>query len=193
MYDFEKKLFPGEKILYQGKGTPGKGERSIGGLLFVIAFCLIIQAVVIWSVNNGIGDGQYGIGIGGGIIFGFLVLFEILMVYNLIDLLFIKNRLVANSCYCLTNQRAMTYYSHKNQLVYGFLNEFDDINCSYLKGKHGDVYLGISLSENGEISIERIKRRWFDRNPQQMPIIIFKSIENPRKIEKLAKKARNEL
>ena len=57
MYDFSSNLLENEEILYQGRPVPGKGSKSIGGLIFVICFSLVTQIILIWSVITKTGDG----------------------------------------------------------------------------------------------------------------------------------------
>lgn len=113
MYNFENNLLVDEKILYQGKPTPGKGGKSVGGLLFLICFALGIQALMILSVVTKTGDGAGGINLGFIIIFLAATLFLGLGVYGLFYNLFLKKKQVADDFYCLTNKRAMKYEAKK--------------------------------------------------------------------------------
>lgn len=193
MYNFKEHLQEDEKILYEGRPVPGAGSKSIGGLIFVICFALGIQALMIWSVVTKTGDGAEGVNLGFIIMFLVATLFLGIGVYGLVYNLFLKKRQVADDFYCLTNIRAMKYEAKKDKLVFGYLEYYDDIYCSNVKNKYGDLYMGIVMDDSNSTSAHTLVNLMTNPNPENMPFISFESIENPHKVMKLAKSARADM
>ncbi len=194
MYNFESVLLPNEVILYQGRSVPGKGSKVNGGSIFLICFALILQTLMIWSVATDSGDG-----FNFNFIFIFLILtfFGGLGAYDLIYNLIFKKICVADDYYCLTNKRAMKYESKKNKLVFGYLINYVDIKYVNVKDNYGDVYMGVVLDEknytDGVDALGDIKDILLNPNPENMPIIKFESIEDPKKIANLVRDTRLEI
>lgn len=195
MYDFNSNLIEDEKIIYEGRPVPGTGSKNIGGPLFIIGFITLMQFLLIWSVVTKTGDGAYGITPGFVIIFLVTLLFDAIAIYNLIYTLFIKKKAVADDYYCLTNKRALKYESKKDKLVFGYLINYEDIHYDSRKNGYGDLYMGIIYKETNDSiqDLNNIKDLLFNKDPKNMPWIIFESIEHPAQVGKLAKNARNEL
>lgn len=195
MYDFKNNLLENEEIIYEGRPVPGTGSKNIGGQLFIIAFISLMQFLLIWSVVTKTGDGVYGITLGFIIIFLSTLLFDALSIYSLIYTLFIKKKAVSDDYYCLTNKRALKYESKKDRLLFGYLINYDDIHCDSRKNGYGDLYMGIVYKEtnNSGQDLNNIKELIFNKDPENMPWIIFESIHHPAQVCKLAKDARNKL
>lgn len=194
MYDFKKHLDDDEKILYEGRPVPGKGDTSIGGCLFIVIFMAIIQGIMIWSVITGTGDGAEGINLSFVVIFGGTLLFDAIAFYNIFYLLFFKKRAVSDDYYCLTNKRAFKYELKKDKLVYGYLVNYEEMKCLNRKDGYGDLYMGIIMKESSspEKDMVKVKDIMFNPNPENMPTITFESITKPGEVLKIAKQAREE-
>lgn len=195
MYDFKSNLLEDEKIIYEGRPVPGTGSKNIGGPLFIIGFMALMQFLLIWSIVTKTGDGAYGINLSFIIIFLATLLFDVIAIYALLYDLFIKKKAVADDYYCLTNKRAFKYESKKDKLVFGYLINYDDIHCDSRKNGYGDLYMGIVYKETNDSKqdLNNIKDIILNKDPENMPWIIFECIEHPAKVSKLAKDARNEL
>lgn len=194
-YDFEKQLFKNEKIIYQGKPVPGSGSKDVGGLIFVLILTLLIQSLLIFSVVFKIGEGANGINLNFIIIFLVTLILDMFIVYGIVYKLFIKKKSIKDDFYCLTDRRALKYESKKDKLVYGYLANYDDIHCNSIKNGYGDVYMGIIYQETGDskVDLSNIKKLSINPDIENMPFILFESIESPMKIAKLAREAREEL
>ena len=194
MYNFSSHLFADEKILYQGQPVPGKGDKGVGGLIFLICFVLSIQIFMILSVINEIGDGANGIDSEFIFIFLIATFFLVIGIYGLFYNLVLKKKEVADDFYCLTNMRAMKYEAKKNKLVFGYLAYYDDIHCGNVKDNFGDVYMGIVIDERSTNDVSQalltVKDVLMNPNPENMPFLNFKSIEDPYKVKNLAKEER---
>ena len=196
MYNFSSHLLANEKILYQGQPVPGKGSKSLGGILFLICFALFIQVALIWSVVTKTGDGANGVNLTFIIIFLTATEFLGFGIYGLLYNLVLKKKQVADDFYCLTNIRAMKYEAKKNKLVFGYLAYYDDIHCNNVKDNFGDVYMGVvadEKSQNDISSLSVIKDLMMNPNPENMPLINFESIEDPYKVMNLVKEAKRDL
>ncbi len=196
MYDFQCHLQPNEKILYQGKPSPGKGSKKVGFFLALIVFSLGIQAMLIWCLADQTESGIGEMEIAFIVVFLIVTVFLGLGIYGMIYNLFLKKRQIADDFYCLTNLRAMKYDSKKKKLVYGYLAYYTDIYCSHVKDHYGDLYMGITMEKNNEDStqtlmtlVDHIK----NPNPQNMPFINFESIKDPDVVMNLAKTARESI
>lgn len=192
MYNFEKLLYPEEKILYKGKPVPGKGHKNLGILtLCTIVFGLIIamlvyQLKVFWFDPTGI------------LMLLVLLIFECFFIYGLIYNLFIKKRAVADDEYCLTNQRAFKYEYKTGKLVFGYLANYRSIRIANEKDNYGDVIMEIiykngNASSLGKEDFKELKNLMLHPNEENMPHITFESVEDPKKILNLILEARTEL
>lgn len=197
MYDFQSKLLAGEKILYEGKPVPGKGEKNISGFIFLICLSLVFQVIMILSVVTKTGDGAEGVDLSFIIIFLTITLFLGLGIYGLVYNLFLKKKKVQDDFYCLTNMRAMKYESNKDKLVFGYLENYDEIHCDNVKDNYGDLYMSINMEKNSSgdaaQTLLNLKDAMMNPNPENMSFLNFESIENPRKVMKIAKEARKEI
>lgn len=197
-FDFNSCLFKDEKILYQGRPTPGKGSKHVGGLLFLICFSLACLGLLIWSLVTKTGDGAYGISLTYTIFFIVLSAFLLLGIYGLVYILFFKKRMVSDDFYCLTNMRAIKYESRKKKLVFGYLAYYSDIHCSNIKNNHGDLFMSVNLANGNftdgkEPTLLELKDIMLHPNPENMPSICFESIENPEGVYQVAIKARDDV
>lgn len=195
MFDFSKYLEKDEKILYQGTPVPGKGDKSIGMLIFIIVFMAIVQGLLIWSVVTGAGDGANGVDLSFIIIFGVTLFFDGIAIYNIVYLKFFKKIAVKDDYFCITNKRALKYESKKNKLVYGYLVNYVHITCENEKGGYGDLYMQIDIKESDDAAetLAYVKDIMRNPNPENMPSIIFECIENPRNVRKIVKEARDKI
>lgn len=198
MYDFSSYLLADEKILYQGCPVPGKGSKGIFGLIFIICFMVGIQILMIWSVATGISAEGIGFGFIG--IFLVTIFFIVLCVYALFYNLVLKKKHVADDFYCLTNMRAIKYQEKNNKLIFGYLAYYDDIHCANVKDNFGDVYMGSSMEEeniedpqSAYQTLGNIKDMMTNLDPEDMPYIIFDSIEKSYEVMNLAKEAKQKL
>jgi len=195
MFDFSKYLEEDEKILYEGRPVPGKGDKSIGGCIFIIVFVAIIQALLIWSLVYKVGDGAEGITLSYIIIFAVTLLFDALAVYNIAYLKFFKKRAVKDDYFCITNKRALKYESKKNMLVYGYLVNYVHITCENEKDGYGDLCMHIDIGESGDAAedLAYVKDIMTNPNPENMPTMIFECIEKPRNVRKIVVEARDKI
>ncbi len=197
MYNFSQHLFANETILYQGRPNPGKGGKPLGGCLFLMAFSAVIALIMIWSVIAKVGDGKDGISISFTIIFLFDLLFFIIGAYSLINALFLKKRKIADEFYCLTNLRAMKYEEKKNKFIFGYLANFNSINCNNVKDNFGDLSMMLGKSAETEThsdsNLQQVLEEIINPNPENMPIIEFLSIENPENVMRLAMMAKQSI
>lgn len=127
MFNFNQVLMPNEEILYEGKPVPGKGNKNISSILFVLLFVALIIGLLIWSVVTKTGDGAKGITINFIMIMLVAILFGGIGVYSFIYNVFIKKKAVQDDIYCLTNMRALKYEFKKQKLIYGYLIKYEQI------------------------------------------------------------------
>ena len=195
MFDFSKILDSDEKILYQGRPVVGKGDKSIGGSIFIILFMLVIQVLMIWSLVTGTGDGADGITPTFIIIFAATLLFDGIAIYNIIYLKFLKDKTVSDDYYCITNKRALKFESKKDKLVYGYLVNYDIIEIVNQKDNVGDISMHVEIKDNSfeAKNPEYVKDILMNPNPENMPTMIFECVENPKQVKKIIKDAQKEL
>lgn len=195
MFNFNDILMENEKILYEGKPTPGKGGKALGGILAILAFVVVWCGLLIWSVATKTGDGANGID------FTFIIMmlvglaFGALAIYIFIYNVFIKKKSIADDTYCLTTLRALKYESKTNKLSYGFLIKYGQIEVQNEKDGYGDVYMGIVAPDNltEEQQLVFIKENLFNKKLDDMPTMMFESIERPYNVMKIATEARDNL
>ncbi len=195
MFTFNDVLMENEKILYEGKPVPGKGGKAIGGVLAILAFVAVWCGLLIWSVVTKTGDGANGID------FTFIIMMLVglafggLGIYVFIYNVFIKKKSIADDSYCLTTLRALKYESRTNKLSYGFLIKYGQIEVQNEKDGFGDVYMGIVAPDNltEEQQLLFIKENLFNKKLDDMPTMMFESIERPYNVMKIATDARNNL
>lgn len=195
MIEFEKLLDNDEYILYQGKAVSGKGNKNIFGSIIIILFMSFIQFALIWSLVTGTGDGANGIGFDFIGIFIISLLFDGVAIYNIIYLLFIKDKAVNDDYFCITNKRVLKYEQNKVKLVYGYLINYESIEVINEKKQFGDVQMfgALKKSDNAKQDLMQIKNMLFDQDPTNMKMMILESIENPDMVVNIIKKAREEL
>ena len=188
MYDFSQYLMDGEEILWSDRAVPGKGDKSIGGELFVIGFCVVCQIILIVSVVFGIGDGASGIDIGFIVMFLAIGLFEVICGYSIIYKKFLKHKQVADDFYCITNIRAFKYESKDDKLVYGFLERYDHVEATNCDGGYGDLVLSVVIDTgNDEEDLREFKRVMSEKDPTNMPQLLFESIKSPSSVGRIVK------
>ena len=195
MFDFNQILMANEKILYEGKPTPGKGHKGIAGILGLFAFVFIWCGILIWSVVTQTGDGENGID--GTFIIMFLagLLFGAVGVYAFIYNVILKKKRVADDIFCLTNMRALKYETTTQKLTSGYLIKYNQIEVQNFKDGFGDVYMGIVAPDNltDEQQMIFLKENIFNKNENDMPNMIFECVENPYSIAKIAQQCHEEL
>lgn len=188
MYDFSQYLMEGEEILWSDRAVPGKGDKSIGGELFVIGFCLVCQILLIVSVVFGIGDGAGGMDIGFIIMLLAIGLFEVICGYSIIYKKFLKHKQVADDFYCITTKRAFKYEANDDKLVYGFLERYDHVEASNCAGGYGDLVLSVVIDTgNDEEDLKEFKRVMSEKDPTNMPQLLFESIKSPSSVGRIVK------
>lgn len=196
MYNFESELYKDEYILYQGQAKAGKGSKNIVGLLIIFCFAFVMQLIVVNSVNNGKGDFANGITFEVVILFLATVLFEIIAINGLIYNCFIKKKSVDGNCYCITNKRALKYERKKDKLICGYLENYDDIKIYSEKKNVGDLHMQMEKMNGTGKEIEDLKLAKeiiFNKDEENMPYIIFESVENPKELLTIVQTARDEL
>lgn len=182
MYDFSKILEDNEEILWEGKPVVRTGLKQIGGLLFLLLFSLTGSSLLIWSVWAKVGDGESGINLDFILLFGIFLFFAVIALYNIIYVLFLKNKKIANEYYCITNQRALRYEGKKDELIYGYIQNYDVVITERVEGKYGDVVMSVAYDDNADIYT--IIQKQDSCNRRQMH---FQCIEDPRKIARMIK------
>lgn len=195
-FDFNSCLLQDEKILYQGRPTPGKGDKQVGGSLVVICFSLLWLGLLIWSLVTKTGDGANGISLTYIIFIALGLLLFGLGIYSLVYNLYLKKKNVSDDFYCLTNMRAIKYESSKNKLVFGYLASYNNIVCENVKDNYGDLSMSIDISneiDENDPDLLKLKDMMLNPNPENMPFVVFQSIENPEKVCQIAKNARDEV
>ena len=195
MFNFENVLMRDEIILYQGKPTPGKGSKSIGGILGILAFVAVWCGLLIWSVKTGTGDGADGIDSEFIIMMLVGLGFGALAIYAFIYNVFIKKKRVADDIYCLTNLRALKYETTTQKLTYGFLLKYDQIEVQNFKDGFGDVYMGIVAPDNltEEQQLALVKEVLFNPKETDMPTMLFQCVDHPYEIMDIALKEHQKL
>lgn len=193
MYNFEKHLQENEVILYQSRAVPGKGGKAVGGSLFLIIFSLFINGCLVYSFlsNNNFENGIFGF----IIVFLIVSVFFILGVYNLIYNFFLKKKQVSDDFYCLTNIRVFKYESKIDKLVFGYIANYEQIYCSNVKDNFGNLHMEIIMENNDNTlqNINTLKELLTNPDPENMPFIIFESIENPNYVMNLIVEAKEKL
>lgn len=194
MYNFEKELFSNEKIVCQGQSYSGKGKKNIGGLLLIVFFMLCIQILLIWSLITGTGDGAYGVNFNFIIIFMVTLLFQGIAVFGLVYNIFIKSKKIKGDCYCLTDSRILKYESKNNRIIYGYLENYDDIHYDSIKDGYGNLYIGITYSTTNDSKkdLKNILELAFNSDSENAPYIWLESVKDPIQLSLLVIKARDE-
>lgn len=195
MFDFNQVLMANEKILYEGKPVPGKGNKSLGGILAILAFVVIWCGLLIWMVATETGDGAKGID------FSFIIMMLVglgfggIAIYALIYNVFIKRKAVADDIFCLTNMRALKYETKKQKLTYGYLIKYDQIEVQNFKDGFGDVYMGIVAPNNltEEQQLLFIKENLIKKKENDMATMLFECVEKPHSVVDIAKQAHDNL
>lgn len=191
MYNFEKLLYPNEKILYQGRSFPGKGKKNIIGLLIGEALMIFTEVILIYQLTQFLDPKS--------LLLAFVFFIMILIFgYGILYELFIKKIVIADDEYCLTNQRAFKYESKTGNLVYGYLNNYRSIRAINVKDNFGDVRMEMIYKNGNDTNftkedIVEIKNLMLHPNEENMPYMLFESVENPEEIVKLVIEARKEL
>lgn len=196
MYNFETQLYKDEYILYQGQANPGKGNKNIGGLLFVLFFAFVMQLVMVNSIKLGLGDGARGITFDVIIIFLATLFFEFIAISGLAYNCFIKKKVVEGNFYCITNKRALKYERKKDKLLCGYLENYTDIKIYSEKKNVGDLHMQMEKMDgtgNNTEDLKLVKEIIFNKDEENMPYIIFESVENSKKVLTIIQTARAEL
>lgn len=192
MHNFSQYLTKGEEIIYVDKPVPGKGDKNIGGLFFIIGFMAFIQFLLIISVVFKIGDGAYGINLTWLILFATTLLFDAIAIHGLWYSLYRKERTVADDEYCLTNKRVFKYESKTCEVTIGRLDNFDRIVSQNCKDGYGDVVFQKVFKEHEEpTSLKEVYDFVKNQDKHDMDFMSFESIKSPRKVVKLAKQYKN--
>lgn len=191
MYNFEKLLYPDEKILYQGKPTPGKGHKNIIGLLIGEALMIAVEIVLISQLKQFFDPENLLLAV---LFFIMILIFAYGLLYNLI----IKKIVVKDDEYCLTNQRAFKYESKTGNLIFGYLANYRSIRALNVKDNFGDVRMEMIYKDGNNTNLAKndlveLKNLMLHPNEENMPYMLFESIENPEKIVSLIIEARKEL
>lgn len=195
MYNFEQHLLEDEKILWQGQAVPGKGDKSVGGELFVILGMFLMQVLLIWSVVAKVGEGANGI-TGKFILFFVLtLLFDGLCIHSILYKKIFGKHCVKDDYYCLTNKRAFKYELKKDELIYGYLINYEDIKCEFVKGGYGDLYMAVMIkkSVDGKDEVYSLLDAFTNKDKKNMYFMRFESIEKPSEVKRLAQEARKVL
>lgn len=191
MYDFNSILKEGETILYQGRPEPGKGDKSIGGEIFVVVFMLIMEGLIIWAATDD------GIDLNVIIVFSVALFFQGICIYSILYKCFLKKYKVADDHYCITNKRVIKYEEKENKLVYGYVMNYAQVEVVNVKKGYGDVQMNVVLANEEEdlegVSVGEFKNIMLNSNPENMPLMIFESVQNPRQVARIVKEARDAL
>ena len=189
MFNFQDILNEGEQILYQGKANPKKVSKNIGGQIFVIIFMLVIQFMLIFVAEFDFSS----------IIFiAITLLFQGLCLYSIINILFLKNKKIADDLYCLTNIRALKYDINENKLSYGFLENYGNVYSFNVKDGYGDINMQIicdnNISNDNSLDAAKVLMKLSSKpNITNMPFMCFESVSNPDELVELIKSAKNSL
>lgn len=191
MYDFSSKLLGEEKILWQGQAVPGKGDRSIGGLIVYLVVCLGMWALFLLPA-----DYEWKGELGWWIMFFIMGLFVFIGIYCICNQLWLKDKHIKGRSYCLTNMRAMSYDSKKDALLIGYLENFDIIMTDNVAGGYGDLVFSRDFDKGTLDSREaglNFAKAVVQRDFNNIHTISFSSIQHPGKVKKMAKEAKKEL
>lgn len=191
MYDFSSKLLGEEKILWQGQAVPGKGDRSIGGLIVYLVVCLSMCALIfLASTDEDKGNFLWWIFV------LHMGLFVFIGIYCICDQLWLKDKHIKGRSYCLTNMRAMSYDSKKDALLIGYLENFDIIMTDNVAGGYGDLIFSWDFDKRTFYSRKaglEFAKAVLNRDFNNIHIISFSSIQHPGKVKKMAIEAKKEL
>lgn len=184
--NIDSMLLPDEEILYKGVAVPGKGSKSLLGIIIMIAVCLV-PIIAISEFSQ--------IGISMMIVMAIALLFIGIAVYAFIYNFILKNRKIKGQEYFITNQRAIIYSSKKNEFKIGYLNRFDEFRVDNEKDNFGDVYMGIvaDKNNNSEENLELIRDTLLNPDKDNMNTIYFELVENPYQVMKIAMEQRKKL
>ena len=191
MYEFEKDLILGETILYEGKPVPDKVKKNVVGLLFATIICIFFVIFLImlkiekvgYAANNDIVS-----------IFKETMLLlvsttiGVLCIRQIIYNVFLKNNKIKDEYYCITNLRVMKYNKKKNELVFGYIENYDLVGIENENDIYGDLFMQKDMSKH-DLTIGSIMQQ----NPEDMTCIIFSSIENPEHVKEIFKGAAKKL
>ena len=203
MYDFNKHLEQDEEILWTGQGRGGGNSKSIIGELIALAMMgfffmfLLADSIVTVELAEPFDD----IGIPGVFWnFGTLIplvllgLLMLLMVWSIVYKLFLKKKVVVNNFYCITNKRLLKYDAKKEELVCGYIVNYGLISCFNEADGHGDIQVQINARQQMGSDVDNLsdaidlKNMIMHPNKENMPTMLFESVENPRELVKLIKK-----
>lgn len=193
MFEFKKYFDDDEKILYQGKPNPKKGSKGLVWSIFWTLFFLMVLTLMLCSVFYGFGDGINGFDGNFIVVFLFVACLEIWAIYHLVYTLLFRRRDVSDELYCITNKRVFKYELTKNKISFGYLINYESIICYNIKDNFGDISFDANAKDNISKNQKKYYIKWIPLtpNPENMPEIIFRSVEHPDTIVKIAESARN--
>ena len=195
MYDFEKILYENEKILYKGISFPEKGDKNLKGILLLSGFSVLVQFLLIWSTINK--DRTGDINISFIIIYLFSLSFLVLAIYLFINNFFLRKINLRGNCFGITNKRVVKYEKKKDKITFGYLVNYNIIECHQIKNGYGDLHFQVNLENKVSTDdirlLKELKNIALYPNPENMPHLEFEGIENPENVRNLAINARNEV
>ena len=102
MYIFDTALMENEEILWKGKPHPTKRNKSFGGELFILIFCL---AMLILMILTGAGIQEF-------VMYAVVLFFIGICVFNILKKLFTLLISTYNHLYHLTQEQGLLYKSY---------------------------------------------------------------------------------
>ncbi len=190
-FNFKNELLIGEEIIYEGKPNLSKGNKNIVKEILFIVFILIVQIFIIFSSQIGnnpeanTNELYFAIGIFG--------VFQILLIHGILYKVYLKNKIIKNNQYCVTNSRILKYIGNKKRLVSGNIKEYELITILNITkdNKFGDLQIAKNWAENipnnKKEQVNSLKTYISTDHTQDQLGFIFESIENPREVEKIIK------
>lgn len=194
MYNFNNVLFPGEQILYEGKPEIGKEKKGIPGLLLIILFLGVTMFILLK---------YFSLNLSCIVISIVCALFLLFSIYALVDKLVLHKMRLTDVYYCVTNQRALTYSGKKDELKFGYLKNYKNIECYNIKNEYGSIRMSIYTDEDaaninsGDEKVataqafQAISNSVINPQSDDMPFMVFESIKDPMNVEQIIRNVTN--
>lgn len=170
MYNYEKELIKGEKIIYQGKSVVGRGGTKLPFLIIMLIIFIglfIYLNVFLFELSKGAFFQTLGINI-------ILLLSIVIIIYMIIDHEILKKHRIKNDTFCITDRRVILHDYKTDNTTYGYLDKFNVIHTDYVKDNCGDIRLTYKDEENNLIEMQYA---YEETNPEKL-ILILEQVEN---------------
>lgn len=183
MYNFDKELIKGEKIIYTGRSISGKG----GSKAFFYLIMLGVFIGIFIFLNVFLYEEAFAVVFVKNLLLNIVLLVMIIfIIFLIINREVLKDRRVKNDSFCITNMRVIHHDYKSNNITYGYLDKFNSIHKDFVKDNYGDVRL--IYQEQGlcdpEHDLIEMKYSYEETNPEKL-VIVLEKIENIDEVVKI--------